>query len=156
MLGPVQKKWLKQTLAASEATFKLLVSPVPFTPRIKPGSKDPWDGFPEEREEIFSFISSEKIEGVFLVAADRHRTDLRKISRPRGYDLYEFMSSKLTNVHTHPVVKTEGLIWGYNKTCSFGLMEFDTTVGDPEVRMKCVTIDGEVIHEHLLKRSLLE
>ncbi|MEE2643276.1 MAG: alkaline phosphatase D family protein [Planctomycetota bacterium] len=156
MLGPVQKKWLKQTLAASEATFKLLVSPVPFTPRIKPGSKDPWDGFPEEREEIFSFISSEKIEGVFLVAADRHRTDLRKISRLRGYDLYEFMSSKLTNVHTHPVVKTEGLIWGYNKTCSFGLMEFDTTVGDPEVRMKCVTIDGEVIHEHLLKRSLLE
>ncbi len=156
MLGPVQKAWLLKTLKASKSTFKILVSPVPFTPKIKPGSKDPWDGFPEEREEIFGFIGKEKIEGVFLVAADRHRTDLRKIRRPKSYDLYEFMSSRLTNRHTHRVVKTDGLIWGYNKTCSFGLMEFDTTKKDPEVVMKCVSIDGKVIHKYTLKRSVLK
>ncbi len=156
MLGPVQKTWLLKTLKASKASFKILVSPVPFTPNIKPGSKDPWDGFPEEREELFGFIEEEKIEGVFLVAADRHRTDLRKIKRPDGYDLYEFMSSRLTNRHTHPVVKTDGLIWGYNKTCSFGLMEFDTTKSEPEVVMKCISIDGEVIHQYTLKRSVLK
>lgn len=156
MLGPVQKSWLKKTLRESKGTFKIVISPVPFTPGIKPGSKDPWDGFPEEREEIFGLIDEHRIPGVFLVAADRHRTDLRKIKRPNGYDLYEFMSSKLTNRHTHPVVKTEGLIWGYNKTCSFGLMEFDTTAKDPQVRMKCISIDGKLIHEHTLRRSSLE
>ena len=156
MLGPVQKKWALKTLKESKATFKVLVSPVPFTPGIKPGSKDPWDGFPEEREELFAAIEKNEIEGVFLVAADRHRTDLRRIKRPDGYDLYEFMSSKLTNVHTHPVVKTDGLVWGYNKTCSFGLMEFDTTVANPQVNMKCISIDGKVIHEHTLKHSLLK
>ena len=35
----------------------------------------------QEREELFSFIENEKIEGVILIAADLHRIDLRKIKR---------------------------------------------------------------------------
>ncbi len=155
MLGPAQKKWLWETLGKSAATFTCLVSPVPFSPGIKPGSRDPWDGFPEEREEIFRKIEEEKIEGVILVAADRHRTDLRTIARPGGYRLYEFESSRLTNVHTHKVVKTDELIWGYNETCSFGLMTFDTTLEDPTVTFECVNIKGEVVESYLLQRSSL-
>ena len=122
MLGAVQKAWLKETLKASRGTFKVLASPVPWTENIKPGSHDPWDGFTAEREEIFTFLEKHAIEGVFLIAADRHRTDLRVTRRPAGYDLYEFESSRLTNRHTHAVVKTPGLIWGYNKTFSFAVM----------------------------------
>lgn len=155
MLGPVQRAWLKETLKNSTATFKILASPVPWTEGIKPGSKDPWDGYPEEREEIFSFIEAEKIEGVFLIAADRHRTDLRISARPDGYDFYEFESSRLTNRHTHPVVKTPGLVWGHSKTCSFGLMKFDTTAADPTVTFDAITIDGEVVHTHTLPLSKL-
>lgn len=155
MLGGVQKEWLRKTLTASEATFKVIASPVPFSPNIKPGSKDPWDGFPEERAEIFSWIVEHKIDGVFLIAADRHRTDLRTIENPGSYTLYEFESSKLTNRHTHPVVKTEGLVWGYNKTCSFGLMRFDTTADDPQVRFELIDIEGTKHEEHVLRRSAL-
>ena len=156
MLGSVQKKWLLDTLLKSRGTFKVLASPVPWTQGIKPGSKDPWDGFPEEREEIFSFIESNRIEGVFLIAADRHRTDLRTTERPGGYDLFEFESSRLTNRHTHGVVQTPGLIWGYNKTCCFGLMQFDTLGASPQVTFECVTIDGDVIHRHTLPASELK
>lgn len=154
MLGPFQKKWLLEGVAASQATFKVIVSPVPFTPNIKPGSRDPWDGFPEEREEIFSLI--DKTEGVFLVCADRHRTDLRKTERENGYTIYEFESSRLTNKHVHSVVKTEGLIWGYNDKCSFGLMEFDTTAKDPAVTFRCIDIDGVEQESFVLKRSKLQ
>ncbi|MDF1826384.1 MAG: alkaline phosphatase D family protein [Verrucomicrobiales bacterium] len=153
MLGDFQKKWLFDELNASEATFKVIVSPVPFTPEIKPGSRDPWDGFPEEREEIFSFIETEKIEGVFLVAADRHRTDLRRIDREGSYPLYEFMSSRLTNLHVHPVVETPGLIWGYNETCSFGVMEFDTRGDDAQVTFRCIDIEGKEQYSQVLKLS---
>lgn len=153
MLGPVQKAWLKETLKNSTGTFKVLASPVPWTEGIKPGSKDPWDGYPEEREEIFSFIEENKLNGVFLVAADRHRTDLRTTKRENGYDFYEFESSRLTNRHTHSVVKTPGLIWGYKDTCSFALMKFDTTGDDPQVEFECITIEGEVVHNHVLKLS---
>jgi len=156
MLGPVQKKWFLETLKNSTGTFKVIASPVPFTAGIKPGSKDPWDGYPEERKEIFSFIETENIEGVFLIAADRHRTDLRITTRSKGYDLYEFESSRLTNRHTHSVVKTEGLVWGYSKKCSFGLMKFDTTAADPQVTFEGLNIDGETVGEFVLKRSMLE
>ena len=156
MLGPVQKAWLLETLKKSKGTFKVLASPVPWTEGIKPGSKDPWDGFPEEREELFSFIESNGIEGVFLISADRHRTDLRTTERPGGYDLFEFESSRLTNRHTHGVVKTPGLIWGYNKTCSFALMRFDTLADSPSVTFECVSIDGEAIHRHTLQASELK
>lgn len=155
MLGPVQLQWLKQTLKQSKGTFKVLTSPVPWTAGIKPGSKDPWDGFPAEREAIFSFIEENRIDGVVLAAADRHRSDLRINQRPNGYPLYEFESSKLTNRHTHPVVKTPGLVWGYNQKCSFGLMHFDTTKTDPTIRFEVHSIDGERIHTHELKRSEL-
>lgn len=155
MLGPVQRSWLFHTLKNSKGRFKVLASPVPWTVGIKPGSKDPWDGFPDEREMIFSFIEKNRINGLFLIAADRHRTDLRITKRESGFPFVEFESSKLTNRHTHGVVKTDGLVWGYNKTCSFGLMKFDTTADDPVVKFEAITIDGEVVHDHELKLSVI-
>lgn len=156
MLGPVQKAWLLETLKNSRGTFKVLASPVPWSEGVKPGSKDPWDGFPEEREEIFGFIEQQRIEGVLLISADRHRSDLRITTRKHGYDLYEFESSKLTNRHTHPVVRTPGLVFGYNKTCSAGMLHFDTTRADPQVRFEIVDIDGRSVHSATIVRSQLE
>jgi len=155
MLGPAQKEWLFRKLKSSTSRIKVLASPVPWSEGVKPGSRDPWDGFVEEREEVFSFIENNRIEGVILISADRHRSDLRVTTRPNGYDLYEFESSRLTNRHTHGVVKTPGLIWGYNKTCSFGLISFDTTKADPSIRFEVVTIDGEHVLSHDLSLSQL-
>lgn len=146
MLGEFQKEWLLDGLKNSKATFKAIVSPVPFTPGVKPGSRDTWDGYADERDEIFSLVEDKSIDGVFLVSADRHRTDLRTIEREEGPPFYEFMSSRLTNRHVHPVVETPGLIWGYNEKCSFGLMEFDTTAEIPQVVFRCIDMDGEEQH----------
>jgi alkaline phosphatase D len=156
MLGPVQKMWLKETLRNSNSVFKIIASSVPFSKGIKPGSKDPWDGYPDEREEIFSFIESEKIGGVFLVAADRHRIDLRRTDRPQGYDLFEFVSGRLTNKHVHPVVKTDGLIWGYNKTCGYCLIQVNTRKKDPSLVLEAYDLNGEKLFTHVVKASSLQ
>lgn len=158
MLGPVQREWLLQTLGNSKGTFKLLISPVPWSPGIKPGSKDPWDGFPDEREQIFSFIEQQKIEGVVLMAADRHRSDLRRIVRNNAYPLFELMSSRLTNVHTHPLMKDakgSEFIMGYNDHCSFGRVDFDTTRSDPTLTYSIINIDDAFIGEHTIRLSEL-
>ncbi len=151
MLGPVQKEWLIQELENSNAVFKVIVSSVPWAPDAKPGSHDTWDGFPQEREQIFSFIEQQKIEGVVLMSADRHRSDIRKIERDSGYPLYDIMSSRLTNIHTHEVVP--GAIFGYNENCSFGLLKFDTSPSDPAVTFRIVNIDGQIIHSMTIYRS---
>ncbi|MHC4740927.1 MAG: alkaline phosphatase D family protein [Planctomycetota bacterium] len=154
MLGPVQKKWLFEKLKGSTGTFKILASPVPWAFGVKPGSKDPWQGFKAEREEIFSFLEDNKIEGVLLISADRHRSEARIIKREIGYKLYEFESSKLTNIHTHGLIRGE--IFGYNKKCSVGMLTFDTTPDDPEITYDIVNIDNELIHTLTLKKSALK
>ena len=62
MLGPAQMKWLKKTLK-EPAIFTVFCTNVPVTPKVKPGSKDTWDGFDGERQKIFNFIAKEKIPG---------------------------------------------------------------------------------------------
>lgn len=153
MLGPIQRAWLERTLKASRATFKVLVSPVPWTFEAKPGrgNLDTWYGYRDERERIFGLLETERIEGVVLISADRHRSDAWRIERPGSYDLYEFSSSRLTNQHRHPPM--EGSIFAYHEKPSFGLVTFDTRADDPAVTYDVVNIDGERVHSLTVSRA---
>lgn len=157
MLGPAQKEWLQRTLKDSKATFKILASPVPWAEDTKPSSEDTWDGFREEREEIFRFIEENRIQGVVLISADRHRSDAYRIERPRrpgSYDFYEFNSSRLTNQHVHATM--EHAVFSYNEKQSFGLVDIDSTAADPTIRYAIVTIDGDEVQSLSVKRSQLQ
>ena len=153
MLGPAQKAWLFERLRASEATFKFIVTSVPWAYGTKPGSDDPWQGYKQEREEIFSFLHKERIEGVILLSGDRHRADIWKIEREGGYDLYDLENGRLTNLHTHE--KLPGALKSYNEKCTFGRLRFDTQKANPEVHYECVTIDDEIAHDLTLRHSQL-
>lgn len=148
MLGPVQLAWLKETLKHSRGTFKILASPVPWAPGTKggpPGGLDTWDGFTGERDAIYDFVHEQGISGVALLSGDRHRSDARRITRDNGYDLYDLLSAGLTNYHTHPVVSTPGLLFGYNEKNSFALLHFDTQAVDPTLTYEIISIDNESI-----------
>lgn len=157
MLGPVQKQWLFEKLQASTATFKLIASPVPFPDGAKPGEwdwrSDTWEGYPDERAEIFSFIADNRIDGVVLLTGDRHRADVWKIERTDSYDLYEFQNGRLTNIHTHDGVP--GALFSYNKTCHFGRLRIDTTKSDPTIAYDIININGEVVYSFTLTHSQL-
>lgn len=154
MLGPVQKNWLLNTIKNSKGTFKVLVSPVPWVFKAKGDSKDTWNGFKDERNEIFQFLSENNIKGVLLMSADRHRSDLWKIERSNDYPLYEFNSSRLTNQHVHKTM--DEAIYSYNAKQSFGTVDFDTDAGDPKATYAINSIDGEQIFKFTIKRSQLE
>lgn len=153
MLGPTQKAWLKDVLAKSTATFKVIASPVPWAFESKTDAKDTWNGFHDERNEIFNFLTENKIEGVFLISADRHRSDGWKITRENDYPLYEFMSSRLTNQHFHPLIP--GALFGYNAKPSFAKLIFDTEAEDPTVTYDIISIDNEKINSFTIKKSEL-
>lgn len=154
MLGPVQKAWLLKNVKQSKAVFKVIASTVPWSFASKTGARDTWNGFRDERKEIFDFLANNKIEGVILLSADRHRSDIWRIDRPNGYPLYEFESSRLTNQHFHEVMP--GSLFGYNKKQSFGLLTFDTTKPNPTVTYQIISIDNEMIHTFTVKRSELK
>lgn len=154
MLGPVQMKWLKERLLASRGAFKVICSPVPWVFGAKGDSRDTWNGFQKERGEIFDFITKNKIEGVLLMSADRHRSDAWKIDREDAYSLYEFNSSRLTNQHVHGEMAKA--IFSYNKKQSFGKVSFDFSKDDPTVTYDVIDIDGKTHHSLTLKRSELK
>ncbi|MBM3597230.1 MAG: hypothetical protein FJX35_03375 [Alphaproteobacteria bacterium] len=91
MLGAAQKQWLKDTLAASPATWKLVVSSVPLS--IPSGNlrdperwfyRDGWArgerdnpyGYERELLEIVAFIKERGIRNVLFLTGDQHVSNL--------------------------------------------------------------------------------
>ena len=156
MLGPEQKVWLLDALGKSTATFKLIVSPVAFSDEAKIDNdilpsdgdypflaKDVWSGFQGERQEIYDYLADNRISGVVLLSADRHRADLRINNRPRGYPLYELMCSWLTN--PNPSHSSGTPLWEYFEKPTYALLSFDPTGDDPTMTMEVATIDGDTV-----------
>ena len=156
MLGPVQMKWLKKTLTEKPATFTVICTNVPMAPKVKPGSKDTWDGYSDERSTIYQFIADQKIPGVVILSADRHRSDAYKVDTEiEGmYRLFEFSSSRLTNQHVHKII--DHSLFGYNAKQSFGRVDFDLTAEDPTVKYTIINIEGKEIHDLTVKLSQLQ
>lgn len=98
MWGSVQMAWLKETLLASTATFKVLVSP---TPMIGPDDKRKTDnhtnigGFQYEGKAFFSWLIENdfKEKGFYIFCGDRH-WQYHSIS-PEGIE--EFSSGALVD-----------------------------------------------------------
>ena len=75
--GTEQKAWLKSTLAASDATFKLMISP---NPMVGPDDARKFDnhtnfgGFRHERDEFFKWLKESGVskKGFYLMCGDRH------------------------------------------------------------------------------------
>jgi alkaline phosphatase D len=84
MLGKKQKDWWKATMKGSTATWKLWGNEVTLMRlRITQGgvqalvsdrvvAGDSWDGYPTERNELMSYLDSEKIKNVVVLSGDVH------------------------------------------------------------------------------------
>ena len=99
--GAEQKAWLKQTLQASDAPFKIMISP---TPMIGPDSLHKFDnhtnllGFRHERDEFFKWLVDTGIghDNFYLITGDRH-WQYHSIS-PEG--IQEFACGALTDTNS--------------------------------------------------------
>lgn len=155
MLGQAQKQWLMNGLKNSKATFKIIGSGTMWTNEADKDGKDSWSGkqFRTERDEIFDVIKEHKIAGVILLAGDRHRTEIWKNDIGGDYPLYEFLSGKVTNLHTHKTRKEAE--WSYNQGNFWGDLSFDFTLADPTVTFSAINQEGKILKSFPLKLSEL-
>ncbi len=70
--GPRQKAWFKQTIQASDATFRVLISPTPLVGPDRTNKNDNHanQGFTHEGDELRQFIAGQK--NMAVVCGDRH------------------------------------------------------------------------------------
>ncbi|MCW2991184.1 MAG: hypothetical protein JWM73_1778 [Solirubrobacterales bacterium] len=75
-LGRAQMDWLKQSLSASKASWKIMASELMVMPaKVLGGSYytfDNWQGYPQEREELLQHIKTKSIDDVVFVTGDIH------------------------------------------------------------------------------------
>ena len=164
MLGAGQLAWLKEGLAESTATFKVIVNG--HTLSIdRDDQAEYWARFGDEREEFLDWMFDEEIEGVFFLSGDWHVGSLSRIEyAEEGYPLWELISS---NAGVHPVEadlhqyryrrqtrghsrRFDGPIINDVRDYNFGLLEFSGEEGNRSVMLRLIDDRGQVRVAHRL------
>ena len=96
--GAEQKRWLKETLLASDADWKVLVSPTPIVgpDRTSKGDNHSNRAFTHEGDEIRGWFAENLPENFFVVCGDRH---WQYHSVHPGTGVQEFSSGPATDEH---------------------------------------------------------
>ncbi len=160
--GGKQKSWLKSTLAESDATFKLLISP---NPMVGPDDARKFDnhtninGFQHERDEFFAWLNETGIaKNFYVVCGDRH-WQYHSI-HPAGIE--EFSCGALVDANSRPgrrpgdpeSTDPKGLVkqpyWQTTPSGGFLLIEVASAKGDRPASLTFKFHDerGLVLHEH--------
>lgn len=95
--GEAQKKWLVESMSASDATFKLLISPTPVVgPDRAKGKNDNHSNaaFATEGSWLRDFLSS--LEHTYVICGDRH---WQYVSKDAKTGLLEFSSGATSDEH---------------------------------------------------------
>lgn len=154
MLGAAQKRWLKASLKASRAPFKVLVSGGGWSSAEKEEGGDSWGVYLNERDEIFDFIRDQGIGGVVCISGDSHMGELNCVPRSAsgGYDIYDMCSSPLAQM---PAVKQLRQVpemrvrdtW--SRSVNVGLMRFE--MGErPKLTFTLHDVLGEPVWDPLV------
>lgn len=77
LVSPEQLRWLKDSLLASPAHFKIVLTSVNITGMngwwdTELSFRDRWEGFAAQREELLSFVDENAISNVWFLAGDIH------------------------------------------------------------------------------------
>lgn len=144
LLGESQWEWLMESLKASTAPFKVLVSSMVWNDAVRPLKKDYWGNWPHERQALLEFLGQARITGVILVSGDIHRARVLKTKTQSvvGYDLFEFISSPIANLPMAiSKMPSKDLVHDGDDPETFLLLEADTLASPPSLRARTLNAD---------------
>ncbi len=148
MLGAAQKEWLLAQLAASSASFKFIISSVPFSdPRV-----DKWGEYPDERDEILRFLTINGITGVLFFAGDVH---LGAVSRIPGFpDLKEFIFGPLAAAMNDKISSQDPRFeYFQDHSPNFGKITVQSDQFKPSVHIEWIDGNKTLLHEVIMEND---
>jgi len=147
--GKEQKAWFKRTVRASDATFRILISPTPIVGPDRANKHDNHSNkdFQHEGEEIREFISEQ--ENMYVICGDRHwqyvsvdkETDVREYSCGPASDKH---AGGWSNDKRYPEHKYLNVIGG------FLAVTVDRPNGTPTLTFRHCSVDGGILNEDRL------
>jgi alkaline phosphatase D len=146
MLGSTQKAWFKETIRQSTATFKFVISSVPF---LGWKSTDNWAGYATERDELLRFFRAEAISGVIFLSADAHIA--RHLTHADGVN--DFTAGPLATrprCKNRPALRRQMASLGGLITCdalNYGLVSVRPEAKPPEVEVRILDAANTVLYQ---------
>jgi len=139
MLGARQLEWFKESLTASKARIKVLVSGSEWQSY---GTPDSWTSFARERDDLFQFIDHKGIQGVILISGDRHFTAAYQVQGR----FIEVTSGPIGGNASDSRVTPEMFI-NHNKGRFYCIYDIDTSGSEPRLTLEIYQIGtGLVTH----------
>jgi len=97
MFGPAQIAWLKKSLSASKATFKLVCNGSQLLSEDENGHHSGWHNYRSERDAFLAWLARERIPGLLFITGDRHNTQVFRLKQDGAPVVYEFSCSPFTS-----------------------------------------------------------
>ncbi len=143
LLGEKQLQWLLDELKKSDAKFKFIVSGVQV---LCDGGYENFRKYPKEFNQLMTYLSEQKIEGVMFTSGDVHYTEASCVNRKDEYPLYDFTLSPLTsfpiNYLSHNYNRMEGTKFNAH---NFGEITFSGEESNRCCDIKALNIKGETL-----------
>lgn len=155
--GKAQKEWFFESVKASNATFRILISPTPIVGPDRGGKNDNHanKGFTHEGNEIRKFIGEQ--DDMYIVCGDRH---WQYVSVDPVTGVKEFSCGPTTDIHARGFsIKNKSEMHRYLKIKG-GFLSVTVERNDdvPVARFRHHGVDGSVYHEEVihLEKSEIE
>ncbi|MCH2596906.1 MAG: alkaline phosphatase family protein [Pirellulales bacterium] len=157
LLGRQQWKWLKKSLRASTAPFKILCTGMSWDSKRGPEADD-WDSYPAEKQAVFDFLGENDISGVILVGGDIHCQRHLKYDTTQqvGYPLHQFVVSPL-HAKIAPILNKPhpALVHSAAEPNVFLRVVADSTVSPARLLVKYVQLEGHKMWEVELDEMMM-
>ncbi|MBI1320231.1 MAG: alkaline phosphatase [Candidatus Hydrogenedens sp.] len=148
--GAEQMAWFKRTVAESEATFRVLISPTPVVGPDRPTKNDNHAnrGFAHEGREIREFMATQP--NLFSICGDRH---WQYVSHAADTGTLEFACGPASNEHAGGWKPEDRRPEHTYMNVTGGFLALDVARDDegPRLRARHYSVDGEVLHEEVLR-----
>lgn len=144
VLGEVQRGWLVDALAFSEAKVKVVVMGGLFLSSMdNPLSQNYIANYAEERQWLLDELEANAISNVIFLTGDKHFSEVSSMALPNGNQLYEFASSPLTaNVNTRDDINVYRLPGSHIQQRNFGLL----TISKNLLTIKFLDSQGQTLY----------
>ena len=152
MLGQEQLRWLKNGLANSKASFKLIINGSQMLNNNQ--YHEGWHHFHEERQDFIDWLKQNDINGVMFISGDRHHTELLRYDDFEKYPLYELTCSPLTakghdmrGELNNPLLVENTMVSDNN----FCVIDVDGEANKRQLKIRVFNEDGNLMWDKLIK-----
>lgn len=149
--GAEQKAWFKRTVQASDATFRVLISPTPLVGPDRGNKNDNHanKGFTHEGDELRAFCAAQNM---VVVCGDRH---WQYVSVDPKTGLREFCTGPSTDAHAGgwPKDKKEPEHVYVNVVGGFVEGTVERIAGAPVLTFRHFSVDGKLLHEDAVRAT---